>query len=269
MHISVFTPDGVTGCTVTAWLHKQRNPGEIPQRSCPGIVICPGGGYEFVSAREAEPVAIAFYKAGYNTFILEYSVKEKAKDFLPLTQLASTFAHIRSHSDALLTTPGQIAVIGFSAGGHLAASLGTLHNEPVFLSASGLTVNIRPDAMILGYPVITADEFTHVSSIEHVSGSPKGSDRYHWFDLTTHVDSATPPAFLWHTAEDELVPVENSLKMMMALSKHKVPFECHIFPNGGHGMSVCSAEVGCRDDYNSRWVDMGIQWLNRLFSFEN
>ncbi len=265
MKILSFTPDGMENCTVTAWLHEQ----DVSQRSCPGIIICPGGGYEHVSVRESEPVAAPYYHAGYNTFILRYSIGQDARDFQPLKQLASTIAHIRSHCDALSTIPEQIAVSGFSAGGHLAASLGTLYNEPRFLNAFGRADRIRPDAMILSYPVITADEFAHVGSIQNVSGEKEGSEGYRWFDLTTHVDSDTPPTFLWHTAEDAAVPVENSLKMMLSLSKHKVPFEGHIFPTGRHGLCVCTEEVSAYDPYNGRWVDMSIQWLNRLFSFRN
>lgn len=218
-------------CSKSAWLHVEHDTREV---SHPAIIICPGGGYNHVSGREAEPVARPYFEAGYNTFILTYSVGEKAKDFTPLCQLAATMAHICEHAQAWNTDPQKIAVCGFSAGGHLAASLGTLYKESAFWEEFNRRVKrsegyceskIRPDAMILCYPVITADEYAHEGSIKKVSGAEVGSENYLWFGLDQHVDGQTPPTFLWHTAADSCVPVENSLKMCLALSKAKVPFE--------------------------------------------
>ena len=150
--------------------------------------------------------------------------------------------------------------------------MGTLFNEEKFLKVFGRTDNIRPDAMILGYPVITSDEYTHVESLENVSGSKKGSDAYFWFGLDQHVDAYTPPTFMWHTAEDATVPVENSLKMSAALSAAGIPFELHVLPKGAHGMSVCTKEVGENTKtsiYNARWTKWCIEWLNAQFEWES
>lgn len=167
MRVFEFFPEGIGECSVTAWIHTYRGP-ENQQRFYPAIIICPGGGYNYVTVREAEPVAKPYFAAGYNIFMLNYSVKDKAKDFYPLCQLASTIIHIRKYADEWNTAGNRIAVCGFSAGGHLAASLGTLYNESKFLEAlrrrrpdlteDNLLESIRPDAMILGYPVITSDE---------------------------------------------------------------------------------------------------------------
>ena len=235
------------------------------QLQYPAVVICPGGAYEMLADIEADPVAEQFFAAGFNVFILKYSVGEDARDFGPLIQLASTIAHIRKCSEELCTEKHQIAVCGFSAGGHLAASGGTLFNESRFLEKYAGSRDIRPDAMILGYPVITSDEFAHVGSIENVSADKKGSDTYRWFGLDQHVDAQTPPTFLWHTAEDNIVPVENSLKMAMALSASGVPFEIHLFPFGEHGMSVCSRTVGRPSEHNVQWVNLCINWLRMTF----
>lgn len=263
-----FVPEGTQECNVTAWIHEQNQKAEVKQRIHPAVIVCPGGGYSMVSDREAEPVARAYFAAGYNTYILRYAVRENAKNFTPLCQLAATIAEVRKNAEAWFTVEDQITVCGFSAGGHLAASLGTLFNEEKFLKVFGRTENIRPDAMILGYPVITADEYAHVGSIENVSASKKGSEEYAWFGLDKHVDSETPPTFLWHTAPDTTVPVENSLKMCAALSAAKVPFELHVLPKGGHGMSTCTKEVATYNPYNARWVEWSITWLNALFQFE-
>lgn len=260
----VFSPDGDKDCTVTAWLQPELS--ECPSRLHPAIVICPGGAYAFVSQREGEPVAKKYFAAGYGTFVLTYSVMEHAKNFKPLRQLAATVSHIRNNPDAFHVAPDQIAVCGFSAGGHLAASLGVLYNDKTFLNAFPQNANIRPDAMVLGYPVITADEFTHRDTLSNISGITQSESlEYKYWGLNDHVDAQTPPTFLWHTATDGGVPAENSLKMALSLSKAKVPYELHVFPSGAHGMSVCNQEVNSYDPYNARWVEWSISWLNRMF----
>lgn len=270
MKVFEFIPEGIQDCKVTAWLHGNEEFTEMAAFTYerPAMIICPGGGYNMVSQREAEPVAKYYFAAGYNTFILWYSVKEMAKDFLPLRQLASTIAHVRKYAEEWHTVKDKIAVSGFSAGGHLACSLGTLFNEERFLKAFGRDDDICPNAMVLSYPVITADEFAHTGSISNVSGCEIGTEDYKWFGLDNHVDEQTPPTFLWHTAEDSCVPVENSLKMAAALSAAKVPFELHVFPEGYHGMSVCNKEVNSSKEYNRRWIEWSIKWLNKLFEFE-
>lgn len=263
-----FLPSGVGKCTVDAYLQTGGRSPEMAERKLPAVVICPGGAYQMVSDREGEPVAKEFFRAGYHVFVLRYTLGADAADFKPLCQLAATVAHIRKHAEQWLLDENKIAVCGFSAGGHLAASLGTLHREEKFLKVWQRNDPIRPDAMILGYPVITADEYAHEQSIETVSGGKAGSAAYAWFGLDRHVDGQTPPTFLWHTAADEAVPVENSLRFAAALSAAKVPFELHILPEGSHGMSVCTREVGSEDAYNRRWVEWSIAWLNRQFSFK-
>jgi len=269
MRMIDFIPEGASDCHVAAWLHMDSIRDGLINRKRPAIIICPGGGYGSLSDREAEPVAKVYFAAGYHTFILRYSVMGQAKDLKPLIQLAFAMAHIRKNADDWDVDADRIAVCGFSAGGHLAASLGTLFNEPVFLERFGRDVHVRPDAMVLGYPVIASDEFAHVNSLSRVSGAKPGEEAYRWFGLDAHVDEQTPPAFLWHTAQDEKVPVENSLKMATAFSAVKVPFELHIFPEGLHGMSVCNETVGSKCEYNARWIDWSLHWLNRIFGFEN
>lgn len=265
MNIIRFFSSDHNGCPVDAWIHTTG--AENQEKLYPAVVILPGGGYGYISEREAEPVAEKYFAAGYNTFIVRYSVKDRARDFIPLIQLTSTIALIRENSTSWVTIPDKIAVCGFSAGGHLACSSGVLYNEPHFLKVAPVKDHIRPDAMILCYPVITADEFAHSDSIEAVSGACKGSDEYLWFGLDSHVDKDTPPTFIWHTAEDTCVPVENSLKFASALSAKKIPFELHIFPEGQHGMSVCTGQVNTKCEYVGRWVSMSIRWLNKVFEF--
>lgn len=262
-----FQPLRTENCQVYAYLQKNGASAEKKGRKLPVVVICPGGGYLGIADREGEPVAKEFFGAGYQAFVLHYATGDQAVDFVPLCQLASTVAHIRAHAEEWNIDEHSIAVCGFSAGGHLAASLGTLFNEEKFLKVWKREENIRPDAMILGYPVILADEYSDEESIEAVSGAKKGTPEYEWFGLDKHVDNMTPATFLWHTAADTGVSVENSLAFAAALSKVNVPFEFHVFPEGEHGMSVCTQEVGTPDSYNGRWVKWSIEWLNRQFSF--
>lgn len=260
-----FSPEGAQPCHVIGWIHD--NLGEdILRREYPAVIICPGGGYLYISAREAEPVAEQYYSAGYNTFILYYSVREHAKDFEPLIQLIETIAEIKRNSKAWATIPDQIAVCGFSAGGHLACSTGTLANTEEFKRAIGREEIDSPDAMILGYPVICANEFAHIESIENISGSSYGTEQFKRFGLDNHVTDQTPPAFIWHTGEDSCVPVENSLLLAAALSRNKVPFEMHIFPGGIHGLSVCTEQVATLNTYTAQWVALSIKWLDSVFS---
>lgn len=264
-----FQPNGVENCNVKAYIHTSGESERMEDRLLPAVIVCPGGGYRNIAEREGEPVALEYFTAGYNVFVLtRYSVGESARNFAPLCQLAATMAHVRAHADEWRILKDKIAVCGFSAGGHLAGSLGTFYNEEKFLKVWNRGEDIRPNAMILCYPVITSDEYAHQQSIRNVSGSEVGTDEYKWFGLNYHVDATTPPTFLWHTASDACVPVENSIAMAKALSSEKVPFEVHIMPEGRHGMATCTEEVGTNDAYIRRWIEWSLAWLAKIFEFE-
>lgn len=253
---------------MVGYIHSPITEMETHRKSFPAIVICPGGGYQMLSEREADPVAFRYLSAGYNVFIVYYSINEKARGFRPLRDVSDAIVHIREHAEEYLTDPEKIAVCGFSAGGHLAASAGTLWNNEKLLelydNKGGMN---RPNAMILCYPVILANEFAHEGSIKNVSGAEIGTEEYEFFSLEKHVGEHTPPAFIWHTVEDSAVPVENSLAMIAALQKSGISYEAHLFPTGAHGMSIATAEVGTQDDYNARWIGMSIAWLNKTFEY--
>lgn len=268
MQINHFRPFPDSDGEVTVYLHGPITEMEEHREAFPAVLVCPGGGYEFCSMREDEPVAMAFFTRGYQVFVLHYSVGPQARNFLPLAEASQTVALIRGNHAAWGVDPSRIAVCGFSAGGHLAGSLGTMWNDPELLKRYSFPDGSnRPDAMILCYPVVLTGEFAHVGSAENVSGSRQGEPGCEYFSLEKHVGPHTCPAFLWHTATDDVVPVENSLAMMAALSKAKVPFEAHIFPEGPHGLSVCTEETGSRDDYNARWVGLCMDWLDRVLGY--
>jgi acetyl esterase/lipase len=248
----------------------------------PAIVICPGGGYFMTSDREAEPVALRFLARGYHAFVVRYSVQSRFP--APMLDLARAMLTIRQHADEWLVDPDSLAVCGFSAGGHLAASLGVFWDklwlsEPLATSAD----MIRPAALILGYPVIDLDLVAHRRASDPAGGEQvpvheaiysvvlgerqparEARDRYR---LDLHVSAATPPTFLWHTAADELVLAPNALRFAAALVEHKVPFELHIFERGIHGLALADATTDVEgrfiDPQARSWIDLALSWLER------
>lgn len=239
----------------------------------PAIVICPGGGYEKLAPRESEPIVRRFFGEGFNCYLLRYSICEKAKDYAPLIEAAMAIKLVRERAAEDNTDPKKIYILGFSAGGHLAASSGTLWNIPEVRDAVGVTdgsapegIN-RPDGMILCYPVITAGEYTHKGSAKRVSGKdePTAED-IQKFSLELHVDGTTPPTFIWHTFSDKTVPVQNTLMFANALSAAGIPFECHIFPEGVHGSALCNKDT-CEGNeklmipHAECWTELAVKWI--------
>jgi len=265
-------PEAKTPARVDAYIHtNSRELGIGPDTTYPTVVLCPGGAYFFTSDREAEPIALKFFAAGYNVFTLRYSV---APDRYPtaLLQVCGVIAHIRAHAAEYHVAPDKIAVCGFSAGGHLAASAGTLWKAPVVAETLGVEASLcRPDRMILCYPVITSGEFAHRGSFDNLLGPGAGKEALSAMSLETRVDGDSAPAFLWHTFSDESVPVENTLLMAGALRRAGVPFELHIYPEGAHGMSLGSYQslrVGAENQIfplASSWMGLCIAWLDGQF----
>ena len=136
------------------------NPPEMDNEPRRAIIICPGGGYQWTSDRESEPIALQFLARGYNTFVLKYSVAEMAKDLNPLREIGAAIKHVRDNAKAYNIRPDRVFVLGFSAGAHVALSSGTLLPEEA-----------RPDAMVLCYPVVTATCPTHLGSMYHFCGT--------------------------------------------------------------------------------------------------
>lgn len=232
------------------------------------ILICPGGGYGFTSPREAEPVALQFAAAGFHVFVLNYSVAPRRHP-QPLLDVSRAMCIIRNNADEWNINPNKIAVCGFSAGGHLAASLGVHWEKSYIQNNEGISLGMnQPNALILCYPVITSDQHAHRGSFENLLGSKISKDLLFEMSLEHHVNKNTPPTFLWHTVEDKAVPVENSLLFVQGLRKNNIPFELHIYPQGGHGLSLATEETADNStqicDHVATWMGLCIEWLERI-----
>jgi acetyl esterase/lipase len=236
------------------------------------VLVLPGGGYYITSDREAEPVAKVFYAAGMDAVVLRYSVTEEAVGYAPLIDAACAIKYIRDHADEWNIDKDRIVVCGFSAGGHLAASIGTLWKLGIVSESLGCeNAYVRPNGMILGYPVITSGEKGHRGSILKLANAETrepSEEELDRFSLEKQVDEGTCPAFVWHTAADAGVPVENALYMCEALAEHKIPFELHVFPYGEHGISLATEETAPKDEmimpYVARWADMAVKWIKEI-----
>lgn len=208
-------------------------------RKRPSVVICPGGGYGHLSPREAEPVALVFASMGFNAFVVWYRISPNRHP-APVHDVASAVAWVRAHADEMQVNPDAIAVMGFSAGGHAAGSLGVRWTDAELLAQAGLTpAEAKPNAMVLCYPVITGGEHAHRGSFVNLTGTEELA-RHEEHSLDALVTPDTPPTFLWHTWEDGAVPVENTLMMANALRRAGVQAEVHIFPRGCHGLALAN-----------------------------
>ncbi len=234
----------------------------------PAVVVCPGGGYSYCSTREADPMAFQYMAAGYNTFVLEYSTKEHAVFPNSLLDLCAAMKLIRKNAEEWGVIEDQIAVLGFSAGGHLAASLGVYWNDPEIIEKSGCkNGENKPNALMLIYPVISTSWMENGGELARIIGNNDWDSTYKKLNLQTAVTKDTPPAFICHTARDADVPPKDSIYFATALLDAGVPCELHIFPNGGHGLSLATPQVCMNggDKSFAQWVGLSTSWLERLF----
>ena len=229
--------NGERNATLTAYI--QKTGGEFSNiEKRPAVIVMPGGAYRFCSDREADPVALVFLKAGFQAFVLRYSVGEHSKWSNPLDDYEAAYKLICEKSGEWAVDAKKIAVIGFSAGGHLAGCAATV-------SAC------KPKAAVLGYAVLnkaTADRFC--------TDAP---------DVVNSVDKNTCPCFLFASRNDGTVPIENTVEFISSLNKHGVPYECHIYSNAPHGFSVADETVGMKAEDMCRrtpsWTADCISWL--------
>ena len=232
----------------------------------PAVLILPGGGYEKVSDRECEPVALQFAARGISAFTLKYSV---APDTYPqaLYEALTAFYRIRSHATQYHIQPDNISVCGFSAGGHLALCTAVFWKEKEIQNLLGDPKSLlRPDKLILSYPVVSSGTYGHKPSFANLLGKDAAdSQLLERLSIEKQITEDFPPVYLWHTYTDKTVPVQNSLLLAMALAEKGVPLEMHIYPEGKHGLSLATYMTSQEIPYEQPYACSA--WLNPAVDF--
>lgn len=222
----------------------------------PAVLICPGGGYHVLATHESEPVMARFFAAGYQVFSLNYSVTEENPETekklgkTPLKQAAQAMAELRNRVKEFCIAEDQIAILGFSAGGHLAGSL-AVHWQ-AFGEAS------KPNAAVLCYPVTSCRAHPASISFRRLCRS---EEECGYFCLEEQVTAAVPPVFLWHTVTDASVPVEGSLSFVSALNRAGVSWEGHFYGSGSHGLSLATEAASRPYPTCAAWSGRALDWL--------
>lgn len=233
----------------------------------PVIVICPGGGYQYLSDREAEIVAMQFAAMGYHAAVLHYSVSPAVFP-TALLEMGKAVALLRQNGKKWNIDTDKIVVLGFSAGGHLAASYGMFWSREWVCEKLGVRSELlRPDGMILCYPVISSGEFAHQESFRRLLGN-EYEEKKDSLSLEHYVNDKTPRAFIWHTFEDTSVPVQNSLLLVNEMVRCHIPVEFHMFEKGGHGLALANrlTQTAGKEGLEksaAEWIRLVHLWMER------
>jgi len=222
------------------------------------VIVCPGGGYTNLAIeKEGYAVAKEFAKIGVSAFVLKYRLPSDAimvdKTIGPLQDAQTAILILRTHAAEWEINPAKIGIIGFSAGGHLASTAGTDFDKPVI---DNHNISLRPDFMILMYPVITFGEFAHKGSRNNLVGLNPSADKIDLYSNETQVTATTPITFIVQAEDDKTVPVQNSLLFYEALLKANVSAEMHLYPAGGHGFGLNNTKS------KEHWFDWCKGWMD-------
>jgi len=269
---TIFLREDDSDIRLQSFIHNDTENVYAGKRSA--MLVLAGGGYLFqANSREGEPVAINYFANGFNTFLLNYSVGEKAAFPRPLQDVSKAMVHIRRNAEEYNIDPERIYVIGFSAGGHLAAAIGTFWGEEWARSGEDMEYGEnKPAAVLTCYPVITGDKrYYHHDSFMRLLGYPiqktdATDEELAKYSIEKHIGEKTVPAFIWHTFEDTCVPLENSLMYASALKKAGIHFEMHIYPKGDHGLALSNRETWwgadiLNDPHVASWFRDSLEFL--------
>ena len=244
---------GVTTPTLTVYLPEKKD------SFLTAVIICPGGGYARLAIdHEGHEVAKTFNQKGVAAFVLKYRIPTDSsmnnKEIVPLQDAERAIQLVREKAKEWNINPDKIGIMGFSAGGHLASTLGTHFNMEMVDNPKN--INLRPDFMILGYPVISfADSLAHMGSRDNLIGKNASVEKIRLYSNELQITAQTPPTFLVHASDDKTVKVENSILFFEALLKNKVLAEMHIYEKGGHGFGLHNPTT------KSDWFDIAINWM--------
>ena len=240
----------------------------VPKERATGaaVIVCPGGGYARLAEHEGRPVAEWLNTIGINAFVLKYRHTARYPHPAPLQDAARAIRTLRARAAEWNIDPERIGILGFSAGGHLASTIGTHFDAGRGAAPDPIErVSSRPNLLILIYPVITMRELTHAGSKKNLLGADPKPELVRLLSNDEQVTKETPPTFLVHTVNDAGVPVENSLLFVAALRKAGVPFELHLYERGPHGFGL-GVRNGVVDPILSTWPARCADWL-RLHNF--
>ncbi|MGP1599337.1 alpha/beta hydrolase [Peptoanaerobacter stomatis] len=247
--------DGKLKCFINPVLRS------IGRRYRSAVIVCPGGGYSTLSEKEADLVALRYSAYGFQSFVLNYELGIFPKSAIDLIEAIKI---IKKNSYIWDINPNQIIGCGFSAGGHLVASIGCIDEIDILKKYNN---DIKLNGMILCYPVISSKgSICHRESIKNITDNNK--DLISIVNLENKVGYNTPPTFIWHCIDDKDVNVQNTTKFLDSLSKYKIFYEAHIFSNGGHGLSLSddtTAEIESEiNDECKIWFDLSVKFIRKL-----
>ncbi len=235
----------------------------------PVVIICPGGGYGHHSPREGEAIAIQMNRLGFHALVLRYSLVPNTFP-CAMYELAWAVNYVRENAGRWDANPERIIVGGFSAGGHVAASLATMWKEDITGEFTEKILgktreSVKPNGLLLGYSVLSSGEFAHRDSFKRLLGD-KLEEYMDFVSLEKRVTESTPKTFLWHTFEDKTVPLENTLLFAAALRRCGVAFELHVFPKGSHGLGLGTQETNTKEGNKYQpecgiWTDLFGVWV--------
>lgn len=254
--------------TLTTYISNDEDLG-LPPR--PAMIVLPGGAYCFLAAREGEPLALDYLSEGFNSFVLHYSIGTEAVYPKPLVDVSLAIRYVRENAEKYHVDPTRIFVTGSSAGGHLAAAIGSLWHKDFAKTDADMPEFInKPNATVLCYPVISSGEKAHRDSFTNILGTATPTkEQNEAYSMELQVNEDTAPVFIWHTTPDDCVPVENTLMMAMALQEKKIPFEMRIYNEGVHGLSLANKQTWCQAEHLdrphvARWFGDAVEWLKKL-----
>ncbi|HRZ97537.1 MAG TPA: alpha/beta hydrolase [Paludibacter sp.] len=246
---------GVTKPTIQVY------PAPVDKNTGTAVVVCPGGGYYGISfVNEGTEVAKWLNKLGITAVILHYRLPDDAiminKSIAPLQDGQEAMRIVRRNAKKWGIDPHKIGIMGFSAGGHIASTVSTHFDEKVYEPKD--STSARPDFSLLVYPVISMDTaITHMGSRESLLGKNPVPDMVKYFSNALQVTAKTPPAFMMHSIDDGVVPVQNSIEYALEMKKHNIPCELHIYERGGHGYGLGKWSAGTE----STWTEACEKWL--------